>query len=73
MKIYIKFTKSIDFRIVGAHTGNVTRKYFLANEEFQVEHIKERGFNHVSIWLADENIIIPDIFNDMSIFTIIKK
>ena len=53
-------------------SGN-KESYLFGSELLEVEHIKLHNFNHVTIWLKYWNVIIPCVFNDISIFTIVKK
>ncbi len=73
MKTYIKFTKEIELNTISEFDGNNRTIHFLSDGEYEVEHIKDLGNNHVSIWLKHVTVIIPRIFNNMSIFTIVKK
>lgn len=68
----IKFTKNFLLDAVNPYTGNKSKFSVLANEVFEVEHVKSDKNNHVSIWLKNENIIIPNLFNDPYVFVILN-
>lgn len=73
MKTYIKFTKSITLNTISDLDGRIRQLYFPADVKFEVEHIKEFNNNHISVWLKDEGVIIPHLFNDMTVLMIYKK
>jgi hypothetical protein len=53
----IKFINTALWNAIKIPTGQTVKKHILANEVYEVEHVRNETHSHVSIWLKEDNIM----------------